>query len=367
MLGAVTGIDSNPLAPSMIHRNDFPAAVASLLPVATVFAGSDPIGLPALRLLAGGLGGTVRLVGVLTQPDRKHGRGLRQEPNAIKREALLLGVPVQQPEKVGPADLDWLREQGTSLVLVMAYGQILRPDFIALPAQGVLNLHASLLPAYRGASPLQAAIAEGDERSGVSLMRIVPALDAGPVHAEESVLLAADETAATLSAKVGEAGARLLGRVLPGVLAGDWPAVAQDEAAVSYCRRLEREDGELDFSAPAEVLERRVRALHPWPGSSVEWEGQRLKLGRVRAMAGPTGGAAPGTVLAANAEGVAVATGDGVFVIEQLQRPGGRLLPAGEFLHGCPIPVGAVLPSVALRPLVAPQPFPRRSKAKVEN
>lgn len=330
------------------------------LPVATVFAGSDPIGLPALRALAGGIGGCVRLVGVMTQPDRRHGRGMRLEANVIKQEALRLGVPVHQPERVGPDDLAWMEGLGVGLVVVMAYGQILKRDFLAQPRHGVLNLHASLLPAYRGASPLQAAIADGVAVSGVCLMRVVPELDAGPVFAEECVALAPAETADALSVKVADAAGRLLGRVLPAVLAGECVAAEQDPERVTHCRRLERDDGELDFRVPAVVLERRVRALTPWPGAMVHHDGLRLKVGRVR-VEGAGAPAAPGTVVSAGPDGLAIATADGCLVVESLQRPGGRMLPAGDFLRGHPIAEGTVLESRPMAPMVSRTKFPRRA------
>lgn len=322
-----------------------------------VFLGSDAIALPALDWLAGS--GGVEVTAVFTQPDRPAGRGQRVEPNAIKRWAAARGLPVHQPERLREPELELLRAAAPDVALVFAYGHILRPAFLDLPRLGTLNLHTSLLPRYRGASPIQTAVAGGERETGVSLMRLVPELDAGPVADAERVPVGPLDTAADVEAALAAACVPLLRRALPALAAGTLAFREQDHPQATFCRRLAKEDGSLDFTRPAPELAARVNGLHPWPGCATEWGGQPLKFGLADAVAGAPAGAAPGTVVGADADGLLVACGTGLLRVRRLQRPGGRMLPAGEFLRGCPLPAGSVLPSRPMPPLVATAPFPR--------
>lgn len=321
-----------------------------------VFMGSDAIALPLLDWLAGPDSGGVEIAAVFTRPARPAGRGQQLKANPIKEWADLRGIPVQQPERLGEPERAELARLAPDLALVMAYGQILKDAFIATPRLGTVNLHASLLPRYRGASPIQAAIASGDSETGVALMRIVRELDAGPVAASERVPIGPRTTAEELERAIAAACPRLLARVLPQLFAGTLPFVDQDPAAVSYCRKLAKDDGGLDFAEPANVLAARINALHPWPGCSVHVKDVAIKLGLADAVDAQNR-ADPGTVVGADAHGVTVGTGRGLLRLLRLQRPGGRMLPAPEFLRGFPLEAGTRLPSRPMRPFVAREKF----------
>ena len=325
-----------------------------------VFMGSDPIALPALNWLTGEGSRLVGIVGVFTQPDRAVGRGQKVRANEIKSWAQAHSVPVFQPAKVGDAERRVLAELKPDLTLVMAYGHILRQEIIDAPRLGTFNLHTSLLPLYRGASPIQTAICSGDTETGVSFMRLVLKLDAGPVADVERVPIAPLDTAADIEAKLGPACVPLLARVLPALDGGSQRFTDQDESRATFCRRLEKSDGSLDFTAPASVLAARINGLTPWPGCVVTINNQPVKPGRADLGSlldyKPAG---PGTVIGVEAEGLLVETGQGVLRLRMLQRPGGRMLPAAEFLRGFPVPAGTRLASQAMSPLVARTPFPR--------
>lgn len=313
-----------------------------------VFLGSDPIARPLLEWLASG--GTASVAAVFTQPDRASGRGHQVRPNEIKSWALERGIPVHQPERLDAAAESIMLGLRADLALVMAYGHILRESFIGLPSLGTLNLHASLLPRYRGASPIQTAIACGETLTGVTLMRIVRRLDAGPVADAESVPIGPQDTAAEVEARIAAACVPLLARTLPRLAEGALAFVEQDHSRATYCRRLEKRDGDLDWSAPAAALASRINGLFPWPGCSVEIAGEPIRLGLAEAAPGGASSGPPGTVLGADGGGLRVAAGVGAVRLRRLQRPGGRMLPADEFLRGFPVPAGNRLAS---RPMTA--------------
>ncbi len=323
-------------------------------PVRTVFFGSDPIALPVLEWLKGAGRSVVDLVGVVTQPDRPHGRGMKLRPNAVKAWASDAGLEIRQPGKPGVEEVAWLRENDVALVLVMAYGHLLKRRLIEAPRFPMLNLHASLLPRYRGASPIPSAIAAGESETGVSLMQLVRRMDAGPVYDQERVAIASDDDSASLAHKIGLACVPLLQRALPPFLRDELVPEPQDDALATYTRLLARRDGALDFHAPATVLSRRVRALRPWPGSFMRHEGRTIRIGwcGTRPAREEERTECPGTVFAAEAEGLPVLTGEGVLLLHELQRPGGRMLTAKEFLRGYPVPPKTVLESDEMRPLI---------------
>lgn len=321
------------------------------MPLRLVFLGSDAIARPLLDWLAGEGAAVVQVVGVFTQPDRAVGRGQKVQPNAIKAWAGARGVPVFQPEKLTDAARAQLAALEADLGLVMAYGHILRDEFIGTPRLGMLNLHTSLLPKFRGASPIQSAIASGERTTGLTLMRIVRRLDAGPIVAAERVAIDPLDTATEVENKLSAACVPLVARALPGLARGELAVTAQDEGAATYCRKLEKSDGALDFTAPALVLAARINGLFPWPSCSVEIGGQLVKLGLADAddAPGPANGAL-GEVVGVDAHGLRVATGQGVLRLRRLQRPGGKMLAAAEFLRGFAVSAGTVLPS---RPMAA--------------
>jgi methionyl-tRNA formyltransferase len=329
-----------------------------------VFMGSDAIALPALDWLAGS--GVGQVEAVFTQPDRPVGRGQKVQVNAIKLWARERALPVYQPEKFGPMEKEQLAALQPDITLVMAYGHILRQDVIDTPRLGTLNLHTSILPRYRGASPIQTATASGDRETGVTLMKLVWQLDAGPVADVERVVIDPLDTAAEVEAKLARACVPLLARCLPAISAGGQVFTGQDPANATYCRRLEKGDGVLDFSVPARVLAARINGLNPWPGCSVEIGGQLVKLGLADAPSDQEMNrtprdslSEPGSILGHDATGLLVATGQGVLRLRKLQRPGGKLLPAAEFLRGFPVAPGTKLPSQPMPTLVSNAPFPR--------
>ena len=334
-------------------------------PLRLVFLGSDPIALPLLDWLAGEAsqagrgGGVAEVAGVFTQPDRAVGRGQHVQPNAIKTWALARGLPVWQPEKLTEDVRGRLAALNADLALVMAYGHILRDDFIATPRLGTLNLHTSLLPKYRGASPIQTAIAQGERETGVTLMRIVRRLDAGSIADLERVAIAPLDTAAEVEARLAAASVSLVSRALPRLAAGTLVFSPQDEGAATYCRKLMKEDGAIDFHSPAAVLAARINGLFPWPSCAMELNGQLVRLGLAEAVAHPAAlhlpgetATEPGRVLGADADGLLVATGEGVLRLRRLQRPGGKLLRASDFLRGFPVAAGTQIPSRPMPPLV---------------
>jgi methionyl-tRNA formyltransferase len=330
----------------------------------TVFLGSDAISLPLLDWLVGPEGASlVELMAVYTQPDRPVGRGQKIQANAIKQWALARGLPVHQPEKLTPEVRAAYAESAPELALVMAYGHILRDDFIAVPALGTLNFHASLLPKYRGASPIQTSVAQGEPETGVSLMRIVRQLDAGPVADREAVPIGRHDTALEIEQKLAVACVPLLTRALPRLLRGDLAFVEQDHAAATFCRKLTKEDAALDFAEPAAALAARVNGLNPWPAAQVEWQGQPLKFGLADALPAIGSPAAPGEVAGADPEGLLIGTASGLLRIRRLQKPGGKMLPAADFLRGSPIAAGTVFASRPMAPLVDTKPFPVVKKA----
>jgi methionyl-tRNA formyltransferase len=318
-----------------------------------VLLGSDTIALPLLDWLAGEGAAWAEMAAVFTQPDRETGRGQRVQANGIKLWAQARGLPVLQPEKLTEEVRLQFAALRADLGLVMAYGHILRDDFIATPRLGLLNLHTSLLPHYRGASPIQTAIAGGERETGVTLMRIVRRLDAGPIADAERVPIGPLDTAAEIDARLGQACVPLLRRALPRLVAGELTLTPQDEAAATYCRKLTKEDGALDFSAPAATLAARINGLFPWPACTAEINGQTVKLGLADAAEATEAGAPPGRVLGADAHGLLVTTGAGALRLRRLQRPGGRLLPAADFLRGFPVAPGTQLASRPMPALVA--------------
>lgn len=324
-----------------------------------VFMGSDAIAVPLLDALAGDH--RVTLAGIFTQPDRPAGRGQKIMPGPIRQWAEARTRPVFQPVSLGATELGQLQGLRADVALVMAYGRILRSEFIDAPRLGTLNVHASLLPGLRGASPIQTAVASGDSVTGATLMRIVPELDAGPVAASETIPIGPLDTAADVEARLAQACVPLMLRNLDALAGGTLAFVEQDRARATFCRQLEKEDGKLDFAAPAGGLAARINGLYPWPCCVIPLGGQAVKLGLADVAPDRSDApAAPGTVLGADADGLLVATGRGVLRLRKLQRPGGRMLSAAEFLRGFPLADGTIIASAPMAPLVAAEPFPRR-------
>ena len=327
-------------------------------PLRLIFMGSDPVALPLLDWLAGEGRGVATMVGLFTGPDRPSGRGQAVNPNSVKAWAAGRAIPIFQPEKLDAAALAALASLRADVSLVVAYGHILREEFIAAPRLGTLNVHASLLPRYRGASPIQTAVASGDRETGMTLMRIVRELDAGPVAGVERVSIAPLDTAAEVEASLAAGAVPLVARSLPLLARGELVFMEQDHGRATFCRRLSKADSGLDFSAAASLLAARVNGLHPWPSAAVDIAGTIVKLGLADSLEGGSPGA-PGTVTGSDPSGLLVATGTGTLRLRRLQRPGGRMLEAAEFLRGFPVPAGTVLASRPMAALVSSTAFRR--------
>lgn len=302
-----------------------------------IFAGTPAFALPSLqRLHAAGH----RIAAVFTQPDRPAGRGRKLNVSAIKAYALAHGLPLRQPttlrgEEAGIAALR------PDLMIVVAYGLILPASVLALPRHGCINVHASLLPRWRGAAPVARAIEAGDSDTGITIMRMEAGLDTGPILLQERTPILDSDTALTLEQRLAEQGAAILARALAALERGDLVAKPQDGTHATYAPKLSKAEAPVDWSLPAAHLHRKIRALNPWPVATTVWRGQPLRLWDVGDLgASPSPGVAPGTVVAAEADGLLVQTGTGVLSIQRLQAAGGRALPVREFLNGTPIARG---------------------------
>jgi methionyl-tRNA formyltransferase len=292
-----------------------------------VFMGSPDFAVPVLNALAG----KYPLAGVITQPDRPAGRGLTLVPPPVKRAAQALGLPVLQPERLRtPEALAQLKAWSPGLIVVAAFGQILRPEVLELPPYGCINVHASLLPRWRGAAPIQAALLAGDAETGVTIMKMDPGVDTGPTLSQRVLPVTAQDTAGDLFDRLAPLGAELLLETLPGYLAGELLPRPQEEEHATYAPMLKKEDGQLDFTRPAEELARRVRAFQPWPGTRMPWRGGDLKVQRARPEPGK---AAPGATLVIQGW-PAVGTADGLLVLEEVQPAGKKPMPGKAFLAG---------------------------------
>ena len=295
-----------------------------------VFMGTPGFAVPSLVALWE----RYTVVGVVTQPDRPAGRGRNVAMSPVKEAALARGIAVYQPRSLRTAEaLEPLAQWQPEVIVVAAFGQILPPAVLALPAHGCLNVHASLLPRYRGAAPIPATIQAGDAVTGVTLMRMDEGMDTGPILAQAECPIDAEDTTASLTVTLAERGARLLVDVLPGWLGGEVTARPQEGALATYCRPLRKEDGRLDWAAPAAVLDRQVRACNPWPGAYTTWRGQVLKILRARPRPEWAGEGEPGTVVLLH-ESLGVLAGQGLLELIVMQLAGKRPMPAGEFARG---------------------------------
>jgi methionyl-tRNA formyltransferase len=303
------------------------------------FFGSDEIALPFL----GGLHEAgFEVSAALTQPDRRSGRGRKLQPNAIKQWAIESGVPCRDPQKPSNEDKEWLKSIGIELIIVMAYGHILKLDLLEVASLGCFNLHASVLPSYRGASPIETALASGEKETGVTLMRIVPQMDAGPIVDIERVLIAEDDTGPTLREKIGLSCVPLIGRNLNALLTGDFAEKPQNESQATYCRKLTKEDGLIDFRVSAQSLVHRIQAFRSWPGVSFRFGDLRIKVGK-SSVADLS--LLPGEVSCDGSGHLSIGTGRDALVVHELQKPGGKMLATQDFLRGFAIPDGTILES----------------------
>lgn len=304
-----------------------------------VFMGTPDFSVPSLTAL---IEGGYQVVGVVTQPDRPKGRGRKLEPSPVKRYALQHGIPVLQPPSLrtseAVAELAALRPD---VIVVAAFGQILRPNVLQLPPRGCINVHASLLPRWRGAAPVQAAILAGDRVTGSTIMLMDEGMDTGPILAQAALVIRPDDTGGSLSERLAHHGAQLLAETLPRWLAGEIEPRPQDESLATVCRPLRKEQGWIDWTRSAEEIARVVRAFNPWPAATTSWKGRQLKILaaqiREEEAAEP-----PGTVVAVEKQ-VAVSTGRGLLELIVVQLAGRRALPIADFVRGQPAFVGSRL------------------------
>ncbi len=285
------------------------------------------------------------VVAVVTQPDKPKGRDLRLTPSPVKVLAGRLNLPVLQPLKArDPGFIEQLRGLQPSLVVVVAYGQILPPAILELPSHGCLNVHTSLLPKYRGAAPIQWAIANGEAETGVTIMKMDAGLDTGPILAMRPTPILPTDNSQTLHDRLAELGAELLLETIPWYVAGTLKPRPQPEEGSTYAAKIKKEDGQIDWTRPAIDIWNRLRAFTPWPGAqthlNVPPKPQLLKIWNAGVVQGV---GAPGAVLGADKQGIVVACGQGALRILELQREGGKRLSAEQFLAGCPLKSGALL------------------------
>ena len=310
-----------------------------------VFMGTPDFAVPSLQKLIE----TQQVVGVVTQPDRPAGRGRQPTPPPVKVAAEAAGIPVYQPKSLRSEEAaGLLRQWQPEMIVVAAFGQILRPHVLDLPPLGCLNVHASLLPRWRGASPIQYALLAGDATTGVSLMRMDVGLDTGPVYVKEAVEIVAGETAVSLHDKLVELGANMVGEYLAQIADGSLVAVPQNDADSTYAPMIKKEDGRLDWGRTSEELDRRIRAMTPWPGAFTHWQGQLLKVKKATVVVGGRlPGGNPGEVVAV-AEGrqsasAVVLTQNGGLALQEIQLAGKRAMMIADFLRGRPELIGSKL------------------------
>lgn len=298
-----------------------------------VFMGTPEFAVPTLQALLD----TQEVVGVVTQPDRPAGRGRSLRPSPVKVLAREAGVPLYQPRSLRqPETTEPIAAWRPDAIVVAAFGQILPSHLLHLPPHGCLNVHASLLPRWRGASPIQHAILAGDEQTGVSLMRMDEGLDTGPVYVSETIPIASRETAASLHDRLAALGADMVRRHLPAILDGERPATPQDDGRATYAPLIKKEDGLLDWSQSALNLDRRIRAMTPWPGAFTHWQGQRLKIIAAHPWSGDLPNPPQPGEVAMQGDDLLVGCAAGALQLLEIQLAGKRAMPVDEFLNGHP-------------------------------
>lgn len=296
-----------------------------------IFFSADEIALPCLNYLLRNT--AVELVGIVTQPERPKGRGQKISLNPIAQWAETNAIPYCQAEKMDDSVLDWLKEKQPDLGLTMAFGHFLKSAFLELPPLGMWNFHTSLLPKYRGASPIASCLLDGANETGVSLMAMVAKLDAGPWIAQEKVEIINDETSSTLTSKLAQASAHVLETTLPSLIDKTYILHEQNEAEVTFTYKFNKADGLLDFSKPAIVLERQIRAFQPWPSSYFFINEQRYIVHKAHVEASQKGEI--GTLHVDRTNGTfAIQTTEGLLVFDVIQKAGGKALTTKEFLRG---------------------------------
>jgi methionyl-tRNA formyltransferase len=311
--------------------------VKANMPYKILFMGTPDFSVPSLTALhAAGH----ELVLVVTQPDRPRGRGRKVEPPPVKKASEGLGVAVIQPDSLRDEQvLATLRSSEADFFIVVAFGHLLRESVLKMPKQACINVHASLLPKYRGPAPIQWAVINGDQETGITTMLMDKGLDTGDMLMTAREAIAADDTAGSLHDRLAQRGAELLVRTLEAFADGTIRRSPQDHTRATYAPLLKKTDGLIDWKKPAAQIEPFIRGMCPWPGAFTFWKNMRLKIFKSKVAAMPAA-AVPGTVLDGAPGGLTVATGDGALTIVELQGASGSRLPAAEFLRGCRIAPG---------------------------
>ena len=281
------------------------------------------------------------IAAVYSQPDRPSGRGRKLVPTPTKRFAEERGIDVRQPQSLRSDDeCKTLAALRPEVIVVAAYGLFLPPDVLAIPQLGCLNIHPSMLPRYRGPSPVVSAILNGDTETGVTIMKLDEGMDSGPILAQEQVSIDEEETALGLTRRLFDLGADLIVDTLPRWSSGDIQATPQDESRATFTSLVKKEDGEIDWTGDSAQIARMVRAYEPWPGTFTHWDGKQLKILGATSMAGD---APPGQVVGLDDGSIGIGTGDGLLAVNRLQNEGRRPSGAQDFVRGYPNFVGAEL------------------------
>ncbi|MBI5092474.1 MAG: methionyl-tRNA formyltransferase [Candidatus Hydrogenedentes bacterium] len=308
-----------------------------------VFFGTPELAIPSLDAISQ----RHDLCAIVCQPDRPQGRSSRLVAPPAKEWAMQHGVPVAQPVKLNDGSFEvWLREQRPDIAVLVAYGRFLKPPILAVPAHGIINLHPSLLPLHRGPSPIQTAVLNGDEMTGVTIMRLDEGMDSGDILLQETASIAFDDTTESLSQRLAAQGAALLVRGLDLIASGAAVYTPQDHARATFTKLYEKSDGRIDWSRSARDIHNLVRAAIPWPVAFCKFRGETLRVHRT-SLIGQTGqtGSIPGAITHTDKDCLLVATGDGLLAIHVVQAPGKRAMPVADFLRGHSIHAGEHLES----------------------
>ncbi len=303
-----------------------------------IFAGTPEFSVPALQaLLAAGYD----VVAVYTQPDRQAGRGRKTHPGPIKKCALKHGLLIEQPASLKDASKK-IKTFSADVMVVVAYGLLLPPEILQIPLYGCLNIHASLLPRWRGAAPIHRAIENGDNETGITIMQVDSGLDTGDILAQYPVNIEQTDTGQQLHDRLADVGATAIINVLSNLAYYQKNAISQQNELSSYAKKISKQESNIDWSEDCEVIERRIRAFNPWPGTQAWYKGIKLRISEAE-CSNESLPAEPGTILSADKSGIRIACGKGVLRINKLQRPGGNTLCASDFLNGMRLDAGVVL------------------------
>ena len=305
-----------------------------------IFMGTPDFAIPSLTML---IASDNTMLGVVTQPDRPRGRSMTSQPPPVKRLAVQHGLPVLQPEKVKEDNfIQWLRSQNPDLIVVVAFGQLLPPKVLNIPSSGCINLHASLLPDYRGAAPINWALMNGEKTTGVTTIRMNEWMDAGDVFLQREATIEQDDDALTLSQRLSTLGAKLLLETIHQLKRGILTPMPQNHSQASYAPALKKEDGRIDWGNNAWSIHNRIRGTLPWPGAFTNLENKRLKIFKSEVVE-CTSKDSPGTISHISKDGIKVATGKGCLLITDIQLQDRKRMNVAEFIRGHPLPIGTML------------------------